>query len=145
MYTALYICCIYCIYFSCYLTLTTFSHDLYWNCLYHKSEENPHDAPIIPSPRLVPSASVFISHLLTLIQDDNEAECDVRVREYGSALKSPRWGNIMTDIITSPQLFRPSHSKHSPGGQGVENDNLKWTLLDSWKLEALPFLESVIA
>ena len=66
------------------------SHDLYWNCLYLKAEENPHDAPIIPSPRPVPSASVFISHLLTLIQDDNEAECDVRVREYGSVLKSPR-------------------------------------------------------
>ena len=59
------------------------------------------------------SAVVFISHLLTLIQEDNERRGEW---EYGSVLKSPPLGNIMTDIITSSQLFRPSHSKHSPGG-----------------------------
>ena len=82
---------------------------------YHKSEENPHDAPIIPSPRLVPSASVFISHLLTLIQDDNEAGCE---GIWECFEKSPlrkyydRYNYI-------PQLFRASHSKHSPGGRGI--------------------------
>ena len=85
---------------------------------YHKSEENPHDAPIIPSSlsfhlRVFLSLTYWHSFRMTMRQSVRD------VREYGSVLKSPRWGNIMTDIITSPNSLEPRTPNIHRGAGGI--------------------------